>query len=89
MGNEYLPLFEDVDREILNHFSPDARTVLSHGDVNDLLDTIPDETIKLIVTSPPYNIGKVYETKVGIEQYLEQQSETIKRLYLETIFWPV
>ncbi|MBR1730278.1 MAG: site-specific DNA-methyltransferase [Selenomonadaceae bacterium] len=26
---------------------------------------------KLIITSPPYNIGKEYETKIGINKYLE------------------
>ncbi|MGF7396244.1 site-specific DNA-methyltransferase (plasmid) [Thermoanaerobacterium thermosaccharolyticum] len=32
---------------------------------------LPDNTIKLIITSPPYNIGKAYEDKVGIDEYLE------------------
>ena len=31
---------------------------------------LPDRTVKLIMTSPPYNIGKAYETKVGIDQYI-------------------
>ena len=31
-----------------------------------------DSTIKLIVTSPPYNIGKEYETVTSLKQYLEK-----------------
>lgn len=62
-------------------FNPEAKFVLFQGDVNDLLKTIPDETIKLIVTSPPYNMGKEYETRVKVTKYLEQQAATIQELY--------
>ena len=31
---------------------------------------IPSGTVKLIITSPPYNIGKAYETKTSIEAYI-------------------
>jgi adenine-specific DNA-methyltransferase len=36
------------------------------------------ESMKLIVTSPPYNIGKTYERKSKIEDYLEQQAKVIR-----------
>lgn len=39
-----------------------------------------DNRFDLIVTSPPYNIGKEYETKVSIEAYLEQQEQLVKIL---------
>ena len=42
--------------------------------------TLEDESIDLIVTSPPYNIGKTYETKVSIETYLSSQSLLINEL---------
>jgi len=35
------------------------------------------ESVKLIVTSPPYNIGKSYETRRTIEKYKETQAATI------------
>lgn len=38
---------------------------------------LPDESIKLIVTSPPYNIGKKYEKKTPLEQYIENQTQVI------------
>lgn len=34
----------------------------------------------LIITSPPYNIGKEYETKISIERYLKTQEKIIKKL---------
>lgn len=50
------------------------------GDSLDYLKTLPDKSIKLIITSPPYNVGKSYETKVKIEKYLETQEEIITEL---------
>ena len=37
----------------------------------------PDEKFKLIVTSPPYNIGKSYETQSSLDDYLASQRQVI------------
>jgi len=62
-------------------FDPDHKIVLYHGDCLELLRQIPDETIQLIVTSPPYNIGKEYEKRLKLENYLNQQKQVIKECY--------
>ncbi len=67
-------------KPIESHFRPDAEIVLFSGDVSDFLAQIPDETIALIVTSPPYNLGKEYENRVAIEQYLQAQADVIRQL---------
>lgn len=41
-------------------------------DAKVFMDNLPDNSIKLIITSPPYNIGKEYETKTSIEAYLDK-----------------
>ena len=33
------------------------------GDCMDLLKALPDTCVDLIVSSPPYNLGKEYESK--------------------------
>ncbi|MBL7164531.1 MAG: site-specific DNA-methyltransferase [Anaerolineales bacterium] len=77
-----LPLFDSTKApDIKNDFNPDASVVLFEGDVNDLLAAIPDKSIKLIITSPPYNLGKEYENRVGVEKYLDLQSIIIEKLY--------
>jgi adenine-specific DNA-methyltransferase len=38
---------------------------------------LPDESIDLIVTSPPYNIGKSYEKRSSLEKYVEDQAACI------------
>lgn len=58
-------------------FDPSADLVLFEGDCRDLLCTLPDGFVKLVVTSPPYNIGKPYETRLELEEYLAQQREII------------
>lgn len=80
MDWEHLPL-SGTQPSIEERFRPDASVVLYPGDVNDFLPTIPESTVKLIVTSPPYNLGKEYETQVEIEEYLEQQTKVIKTLF--------
>lgn len=67
--------------EISGHYDAEARIILYPGDTNDFLATIPDETVALIITSPPYNLGKDYESRTSIEYYLEVQSQVVKQLY--------
>jgi adenine-specific DNA-methyltransferase len=38
---------------------------------------LPDESMKLIVTSPPYNIEKAYERKTTLDSYIENQAHVI------------
>jgi adenine-specific DNA-methyltransferase len=43
------------------------------------MDNFPADHFKLIVTSPPYNIGKVYERKSSLATYVDAQTEVISR----------
>jgi adenine-specific DNA-methyltransferase len=79
--NSTPPLLFTERPEIEDQFNPEARIILYPGDVNNLLAAIPPETVKLVVTSPPYNLGKEYETQVEIDECLSQQAETIAQLY--------
>ncbi len=55
---------------------------LWNGTVENFLSQL-DQTIQfdLIVTSPPYNLGKEYEEKQTLEQYIEWQREIIHLIY--------
>lgn len=66
------------NRHISENFSNSEHIVVYHGDCLKLLSTIPDESLQLIVTSPPYNIGKEYEKRLKLETYLEQQAAVIR-----------
>ena len=50
---------------------------LKLGDCRPLLRQLPDESVKLIVTSPPYNLGKAYEQKRKLDSYTAEQADII------------
>jgi len=62
---------------INDEFDPNNTVTLYEGSCLDLLSAIPDESIHLVVTSPPYNIGKEYETRLDLDDYVAQQKEVI------------
>lgn len=39
-------------------------------DAMSFCSTLKDGEVNLIITSPPYNIGKIYEEKIDIDQYI-------------------
>jgi len=61
-------------------FDANARIVMYEGDTAGYLTTLPDQTVSLVITSPPYNLGKDYEDRASIEHYLEAQARTIAQL---------
>jgi adenine-specific DNA-methyltransferase len=67
--------------KVYSNYRDDAELVLYNGNCLDLLKQIPDGKIKLIVTSPPYNLGKEYEKKINIPEYLHQQSQVISECH--------
>ncbi len=67
--------------KIASHFSPKESVVLYPGSCLELLEEIPDSTIQLVVTSPPYNLGKVYEKRLQLNAYLEQQTSIIRECF--------
>ncbi|MDR1490283.1 MAG: site-specific DNA-methyltransferase [Desulfovibrio sp.] len=54
-----------------------AEAVIHHGSCYDFIKTLPSESVKLTVTSPPYNIGKKYEKKATLNEYYEKQERII------------
>jgi adenine-specific DNA-methyltransferase len=58
-------------------YDSDVAVTLYPGDCLDLLATLPGESADLVVTSPPYNIGKEYEKRLDVSLYLEQHAAVI------------
>jgi adenine-specific DNA-methyltransferase len=58
-----------------------SSVVLFEGDCRDLLSRLPDRLVKLVVTSPPYNLGKPYERRVDLGRYVEEQREVIRECW--------
>jgi len=52
--------------------------ILACSDNIRFMESIPDGLCKLIVTSPPYNLGKSYETRSSLNAYLEGQERVLQ-----------
>jgi adenine-specific DNA-methyltransferase len=63
--------------KITSEFKSNADVILYEGDCFDLLSQIPDGFVKLVVTSPPYNLGKPYENRIDLEKYISWQGKII------------
>jgi adenine-specific DNA-methyltransferase len=64
------------------------------GDCLDLLRDLPDGSVDLVVSSPPYNLGKEYEERRALEVYLDEQRMVLAecaRVLADTgsLFWQV
>ena len=73
----YTAMFEK-GQKIADKFDPSERAVVFPGECLDLLRGCPDGLFGLVVTSPPYNIGKEYEKRLNLDNYLAQQAEVIR-----------
>lgn len=65
---------------LFDYISPSTDYQIKMGDCLSVLKNIEGGKFDLIITSPPYNVGKSYETKTSIEKYLETQEEIINEL---------
>lgn len=59
---------------------------LSNSDVifnhtSEEMDELPDCSVHLMVTSPPYNVGKDYDEDLSLEEYLEFLRNVWKEVY--------
>ncbi|HMF57498.1 MAG TPA: site-specific DNA-methyltransferase [Pyrinomonadaceae bacterium] len=66
--------------DVPSSFTPTADVVIAPGDCMETLLTLPDEFAKLIITSPPYNIGKAYEKTTALDHYLKSLRPAIEQI---------
>ncbi len=78
----HIALDEDAlaDVKISRTFSETSPITIYRGRCEDFLKEIPSGSAQLIVTSPPYNIGKRYERgkKQSIDEYIVEQRHVIE-----------
>lgn len=57
-------------RRVADAYDAGADATIAEGDCLDTLGALPGGEAKLVITSPPYNIGKEYERATQLETYL-------------------
>ena len=65
---------------IYNAFNPKADIMLIHGDTFETLREMPAGCVQLVISSPPYNIGKEYEARKELEHYLDGLRQILAEL---------
>ncbi|HDR9766571.1 TPA: site-specific DNA-methyltransferase [Burkholderia cepacia ATCC 25416] len=62
-----------------------------HADCMEAMKALPAELVDLTVTSPPYNIGKAYESTMPLDEYVQWCSDWMNEVYRLTksngAFW--
>lgn len=66
--------------EIADAFSESERVVTVCADALECAASLPSGFASLVITSPPYNIGKEYECRSSLRDYLAQQKPLIAEL---------
>lgn len=71
-----VPIVSKIDSSTFDH-----DFLLWHGDVSNYLDCLPEDIqFDLVVTSPPYNLGKEYEERTDLSNYIDWQTSVIKKI---------
>lgn len=78
-----LQLFREGNDRVSSEILPEELAavedpVIACADNLVFMRDLPDDLFKLIVTSPPYNLGKEYETRSSLDEYLESQERVIR-----------
>jgi adenine-specific DNA-methyltransferase len=63
--------------KVVNGYSDSAEAIINNGSCYNFVKTVPDKSVKLVVTSPPYNIGKKYEKRSSLNEYYIKQEQII------------
>ncbi len=75
-------MFSGIDSdqsEYDNNIGQYRNTILNQDSAR--LGMIPDSCVHLMVTSPPYNVGKDYDDDITLSQYLEMLNDVFKETF--------
>ncbi len=64
----------------INDFPDDYRNQVIQSDSRHLA-FLPDNCLHLMVTSPPYNVGKEYDDNLSLEEYLTLMTDVMREVY--------
>ncbi len=78
--NMYRSIQREHDTGQAQHFPDHLRDTLIHGDAQDM-SQIPDNSVHLMVTSPPYNVTKEYDDDLTLSEYLELLHNVFSEVY--------
>lgn len=66
------------DWRVGTQYAADHDVTIHPGDCLELLGSLPAEAAELVVTSPPYNLGKEYEARLDLDEYVAAQARVLR-----------
>ena len=83
--------FHDISKLLGKPYFQTSNCLIYNLDCLEAMKILPDESINLTVTSPPYNIGKEYENLLPLDDYINWCEKWITEVYRLTLcdgaFW--
>jgi site-specific DNA-methyltransferase (adenine-specific) len=67
---QHLPGIDETSPYFENRLPPEALDAVIAGDSRNM-SLLPDQSVHLMVTSPPYNARKIYDQDLTLDEYLE------------------
>lgn len=52
---------------------------------SESMDEIPDNSVHLMITSPPYNVGKEYDSDLALDEYLDLLTRVFSQTYRKLV----
>ena len=83
LDEKHLVVEKSLHRAIGKPFYSDNGFILYQGDSTEFLEKMADNEIQvdLTLTSPPYNIGKEYESPLDVEDYIKWCEKWMDKIY--------
>lgn len=78
-------LYQDIDvsdqaRPQTPENAPEQVDVFHHADSRKM-HHLPDNSVHLMITSPPYNVGKEYDADLSLSEYLDLLADVMSEVY--------
>ena len=75
---------ELVDRKVFdkneNDFPEEFENKFIHGSAENMKE-LPDNSVHLMITSPPYNVSKEYDEDLSLKEYLQLLENSFKETF--------
>jgi len=73
-------LIDEPEIDVSDSFAASHRFSMLNAEILEACETLPHDFFAMIITSPPYNIGKQYEKQTTLDSYLDTQKQIIAKL---------
>ena len=75
----------DKNIEYVENPIPESNLNRFYCKSSEVMDEVPDNSVHLMITSPPYNVGKEYDNDLTLDEYLELLSTVFSEVHKKLV----